>query len=128
MTPATDPQPEVQQVELLPCPFCGGYGLSSAYPRILREQVCGIIECHTDGCYAMIVADTLPKAIAAWNRRADTEGRAAAHEAGRVEGVREAAEVAERHRAREGVPPCAYDEAANDIAASIRALSKEPTK
>lgn len=55
--------------ELKACPFCGCHGLSAAYPRIIREQVCGVVECHTDNCYAMVVADTLPKAIAAWNRR-----------------------------------------------------------
>lgn len=58
-------------MDLRECPFCGGHGLSAAYPRIIREKACGVVECHTDNCYAMIVADTLPQAIAAWNRRVD---------------------------------------------------------
>lgn len=63
-------------VEPKDCPFCGCAGVNAAYPRIIRDQACGIVECFTDGCYAMVVADTLPKAVAAWNRRAPSTGEA----------------------------------------------------
>ncbi len=61
------------EASLKACPFCGCYGLSTAYPRIFRDELVGIVECHTDNCYAMVTAKTLPLAIAAWNRREDAK-------------------------------------------------------
>jgi Lar family restriction alleviation protein len=62
--------PRSREESVKECPFCGCYGLSLAYPRVIRESACGIVECHTDNCGAMVIADTLPLAIKAWNRRA----------------------------------------------------------
>jgi hypothetical protein len=55
--------------ELLACPFCGCHGVVAAYPRIIRDKLCGTVECFTDNCYALIIADTEVQAVTAWNRR-----------------------------------------------------------
>jgi hypothetical protein len=110
MTPATDPQPEVEQVD--------------------RDAACEIsaargADARTQAAYAHGYKDHMPL-VQAFARH-----RAAAHEAGRVEGVREAAEVADEHACKTDTPDdftLGYEASARSIAESIRALSKEPTK
>jgi len=66
--------------------------------------------------------------------QAFTRHRLASYEAGRAEGVREAAEVADKVRGGwvngDATTPYgqAYQAGATDAATAIRALSKEPTK
>lgn len=58
---------------LKPCPFCGTVCHNVVFPRLFRGEMAAIIECFTDGCYAIITASTPAAAIAAWNRRATPE-------------------------------------------------------
>ena len=69
---------EVEQVELLPCPFCGASGLAViSGPCSWNDGgIAWNVTCHTRGCHGGIFAlgvdmfETQAQAIAAWNRRA----------------------------------------------------------
>lgn len=82
-----DATPVAENVELLPCPFCGGDAALRGHQAPEFWVFCDAI-----GCKASTEAfGSKQRAISAWNTRADP-AIAAAHEAGRAEGVRAAAE------------------------------------
>lgn len=67
------------EITLLPCPFCGGDGLSNGH-----DMGRGVVQCHD--CNAYLVTGDEAGAIAAWNRRASQAAPAS-------DGLREALET-----------------------------------
>src|SRR3990167_7930220 len=63
---------EQPNVELLPCPFCGGeVNCLKSESRINPEQTVWKVECWDDDCPANTSFDRKKDAITAWNTRAD---------------------------------------------------------
>ena len=64
-----DPQyAGVEEIELFPCPFCGGNSITVAFNPTEGEAGLYIVscdECGVAGCFR----DTRNEAVAAWNRR-----------------------------------------------------------
>jgi len=61
---------EQEQVQLLPCPFCGGQALFDCMSRNEQDE-CVEMSVACLGCDATIIRDrmTTAEAIAAWNTR-----------------------------------------------------------
>lgn len=56
--------------KLKPCPFCGGKASVKDYLKVKYA-----VGCDTGGCLASLFPyDTIEEAIAAWNRRARSDG------------------------------------------------------
>jgi Lar family restriction alleviation protein len=56
------------EARLLPCPFCGGANVSTAWTRCTDEIQWHSVKCH-DCKFDCMYRDTERQAIAAWNTR-----------------------------------------------------------